>query len=314
MLGTWGGIVANRHFGKLADVWKHLALCEVLAHERPSVYAETHAGSAAYALIDDAERRYGVQRFRSVSAHDPVLADSHYAGHLDRVLGGGDHRAAGHGALRDVRLVPGSPLLAMLELTASARYVLCDTDPRSTDDLRSWAARMGLADRVVAVTGDGMAAVAEQVLDSVGSPSAASTIVHVDPYDPAAREPGSVSALEVTARLIDAGAGVVYWYGFDAPAARGWALQALHEATGAALWCGDMLVTSADGTVRDDGDLGRATAPGTGFGIVLASVTPAARDRCRALGDALARAYDGAPLPDGRAAILDFRSDATTSA
>jgi hypothetical protein len=110
----------------------------------------------------------------------------------------------------------------------------------------------------------------------------------------------------LTARLIDAGVGVMYWYGFDAPEQRRWALDALGETTGAALWCGDMLVTTADGTVYDGGHLGRATTPGTGFGIVLANVSDASTERCHALGEALARAYDGAPLPDGRAGGLDF--------
>ena len=192
----------------------------------------------------------------------------------------------------------------MLELGASSRYVLCDMDPASTEDLRAWASRHGLTERVTVITGDGMAAVAAHVLDTA---AAASTVVHVDPYDPDAREAGSQSALELTARLIDAGAGVMYWYGFDAPARRCWALHTLHAATGAALWCGDMLVTAADGDVRGDGDLGRATTPGTGCGIVLANVRPRTIDRCAALGTALARAYDGVPLPDGGPGALDFR-------
>jgi len=291
--------MANRHFGKLGEVWKHLPLCEVLARERPSLYAETHAGSAAYAPVDDPERRYGVYGFRAVADRDAVLADSRYTAHLDRLLGAGDHTVGAASGGHDGALVPGSPALAMLELGASSRYVLCDMDPASTEDLRGWASWHGLADRVTTVTGDGMAAVAVHVLETA--------VVHVDPYDPDAREVGSQSALELTARLIKAGAGIMYWYGFDAPAQRSWALRTLHAATGAALWCGDILVTAPDGGVRDDGDLGRSTTPGTGCGIVLANVRQQAVDRCAALGTALARAYDGVPLPDGRPGALDFR-------
>jgi 23S rRNA (adenine2030-N6)-methyltransferase len=79
--------VANRHFGKLGDVWKHLPLCEVLTVERPSRYAETHAGSAADAPLDDPERRYGVHRFSSVAHRDAVLAGSRYAAHLELGVG-----------------------------------------------------------------------------------------------------------------------------------------------------------------------------------------------------------------------------------
>lgn len=39
--------MANRHFGKFADAWKHLVLGEVLVATSPARYAETHAGSAA---------------------------------------------------------------------------------------------------------------------------------------------------------------------------------------------------------------------------------------------------------------------------
>jgi 23S rRNA A2030 N6-methylase RlmJ len=46
--------MANRHFGKLADVWKHGALLAVLDRERPARYAETHAGSGTYPLPQDA--------------------------------------------------------------------------------------------------------------------------------------------------------------------------------------------------------------------------------------------------------------------
>ena len=280
--------MANRHFGKLADVWKHLPLCEVLAQERPSLYAETHAGSAAYEALDNAERRYGVRAFHSAAERHPVLADSRYAVHLGQALGGG--------------WIPGSPLVAMLELGTSAHYVFCDVDAASIDDLSTWADRLGLAGQTATIRGDGMAAVAEHVLDGSERPA----VVHVDPYDPHAHEPGSLSALELTARLIASGAAVIYWYGVDAPDQRLWALDALGEATDAALWCGDMLVTTADGAVHDDGHLGRGTTPGTGFGIVLANVSQASTDRCRAMGVALARAYDGTPLPDGRAGALDF--------
>ena len=48
--------MANRHFGSIADVWKHAVLVEVLEREPPAHYAETHAGSGAYPLAHDGER------------------------------------------------------------------------------------------------------------------------------------------------------------------------------------------------------------------------------------------------------------------
>jgi 23S rRNA A2030 N6-methylase RlmJ len=69
-------VMANRHFGKLADVWKHAALAEVLELERPRRYAETHAGSAAYPIVHDTEREFGILRFLQVAANFEVLARS----------------------------------------------------------------------------------------------------------------------------------------------------------------------------------------------------------------------------------------------
>jgi hypothetical protein len=43
--------MANRHFGKLADVWKHAALVEVLEREPPSRYAETRVADSGTRLV-----------------------------------------------------------------------------------------------------------------------------------------------------------------------------------------------------------------------------------------------------------------------
>lgn len=47
------------------------------------------------------------------------------------------------------------------------------------------------------------------------------------------------------------------------------------------------------------GDLGRATTPGTGFGVVLANLPLGVLSACAAAGSALASAYTGVTLPGG---------------
>ena len=42
---TENGYTYN-HFAKPADVWKHLALCEVMGNEQPKVYVETNSACA----------------------------------------------------------------------------------------------------------------------------------------------------------------------------------------------------------------------------------------------------------------------------
>ena len=289
--------MANRHAGRLADIWKHLVLAEVLGATRPRLYAETHAGHATYPLDVPAtpaarrdsrpadpvaERIYGAARFQDVMDADAALAASRY-GRVLRDL------ASASG------LLPGSPAVAMAELGAHATYLLCDLDPDSTANITHWAIVTGLADRVATVTADGMQAVARRVLG--GAADAGSTFVHVDPCDPWAIGVGGLSALDLARALIIQGVAVMYWYGYDRPAQRTWALAELsgHRP----LWCVDLMVTAADGGVRADGRLGRATTPGTGSGIVCAHVGEPALERCRLLGRALADAYRGVPLPSG---------------
>jgi hypothetical protein len=283
--------MANRHFAKIADVWKHLPLVEILSIERPRGYWESHAGSAAYAMSDDAERRYGALRFFDVAPSVPSLASSRYLGHL-RALN----------PLGAVDLYPGSSLLAMRELGTDCSYGFCDLDPDSVRDLDEWATRLVVDASVVGA--DGMAELYEKLL--VGD-DARDVFVHVDPYNPWLAGPTGVCALDLAAAAAGRGCGLMYWYGYSCPEYRAWAFDDLAaRATGTSLWCGDIMVESRDGGVSSDGDLGVATTPGTGFGIVTANISRPAVVACASLGAALAAMYADTPLPDGTVGRLDF--------
>lgn len=289
--------MANRHFAKLADVWKHLPLAEILAIERPQGYWESHAGSAEYAFTEDPERRYGARRFIEIADSYPALARSRYLTHLRSM-----NRSPG-----GPTTYPGSPRLAMLELGGECSYVLCDIDPASVASLRESVAQLGLEARALVVADDGRAALHETLATTVDTDA---VLVHVDPFDPRSAGPSGFSTLDVAFELIDHGAGLVYWYGYDRPDHRAWALDELSAGTsGRSLWCGDILVTSTtDPRARHDGDLGVATTPGTGFGIVCANISDQAIAACQQLGEELSDAYDGVPLPDGSPGSLDFAS------
>lgn len=284
--------MANRHFGKVADVWKHMVLVEVLAGERPNTYAETHAGSASYRMVRDAERRFGVLTFLAACREESTLAGSGYARHLQRLSGG------------TPSIYPGSAHLAMLECGARAQYLLADTDPSSAADLEHRAAHLNLRDRVEVVTADGITAVGSRFLDSQPRDR---SLVHMDPFDPHL-ESGGISALDLAVDLARAGVGLVYWYGYDMVEDRGWPLARFEAGGVASVWCGDVLVTDGRGATDAGGDLGRATTPGTGFGVVVANVADPTRARCTELGTALANAYRGSTLPDGRPGALNFVS------
>jgi 23S rRNA A2030 N6-methylase RlmJ len=280
--------MANRHFGKFADVWKHLILDEVVAGVRPEGYAETHAGSAAYPLPEEPERRYGVLGFLDGLAASPTLSDSKFARVVSGFAGG------------EPRLYPGSALQVMTLLGDASAYLLCDLDPASTADLRAWASRLGLRHCQV-VQQDGMAAVRDWL------PSTRNVVVHIDPFDPFAHQDDSPSAVELAAEVAEAGHSLVYWYGYDRPAERAWAFGEIGSRSSAPLWCGDALVSSYDHQPDDDGDLGQATTPGTGCGIVLANVprdvTAAGEDVARAL----VEHYAGKALPNGERGRLDLK-------
>lgn len=246
--------MANLHFGKIADVWRHAALAEVLEREPPGRYAETHAGSGsgAYAVAADREREFGILRFPEVAPRFAVLARSRYRAVAAAYVDG------------DRSLCPGSALLAMTILGDASSYLLCDLDPESVTDLRRWSRELGLSSCGVAET-DGMAAVAAWLDGEARGPG----LVHIDPFDPDDKRPGGYSALELAARVADSGTRLVYWYGYDEPGDQAWALKRLATLTKAPLWCGDVLVTGAS---NGPGDLGLATTPGTGFGVILANL------------------------------------------
>ncbi len=186
-------------------------------------------------------------------------------------------------------------------LGESADYLLCDTDPESVADLRAWAQQWGRTQCHVE-QGDGMVAVDAWLGEGDGP-----TLVHVDPFDPFASAEGGRSAIDLAGHAADSGAALVYWYGYDTPQQRGWPLGRLGELTAAALWCGDVLVTAADGATRSDGSLGEATTPGTGFGVVLANVTTDCHVVVERLGRALAQGYQGTVLPSGEPGALDVQ-------
>ncbi|MHA3705064.1 hypothetical protein ACXR2U_23070 [Jatrophihabitans sp. YIM 134969] len=261
----------NHHAGRLGDVWKHLVLAEVVRAERPERYAETHAGHAVNPLPDDPERRYGI-RHAAAAFHRP----SAYLDIARRYLVDSAY--------------PGSAAIA-LSIRPEADALLADTDPESVADLRAWTARSA-ATHTRVVTADGPAALGPWLAEG-------RALVHVDPFDAA-------EVLEFAADVVTAGHGLVFWYGYDHPDDRAWPLAELGLPD---LWAGDLLVTTADGSVEDDGDLGEATTPGTGCGVVLAGVDPTLGRRCEALGDALVAAYDGTPLPDGTPGALDLLVD-----
>jgi len=83
--------MANPHFGNLGDVWKHVALAEALASERPLNYWETHAGSATYLLSHSPARDYGAYYLLEGGRRSSILSQSPYYQELKRFFQDDEH-------------------------------------------------------------------------------------------------------------------------------------------------------------------------------------------------------------------------------
>lgn len=275
--------MANSHFGKISEVWKHAVLAEVLDQDRPRCFGETHAGSADYSLTHSPERDYGIYGFWDRRSGDPTLRTSAYARILDALP-----REAGR-----PRRCPGSPLVAMEILGASTEQVYFDTDPASARTIAGVAEQLGIASHVRTEARDGCSGVIEAHLHH---PDAC---VHIDPFDPF--EPGSVngpSPVDVARTLSDAGTRVLYWYGYETAEERTWAWDEIAAIVPAVRWwIGDIQYAEPE---TDSGIVGS--------GVLMANVSDPAIERCEAFGGALASAYFEGPLPSGNRGSLAFRS------
>lgn len=283
--------MTNRHFGRISEVWKHLVLAEVLATERPEAFLDTHAGDALYPVVDDPERSYGVMGFNDVVDDHPTLRNSAYAAVLSGMRNG-----------PSLVGIPGGPLVAMEVLGHDGEYVFCDLDPNSAGNIRDTATSLGVRSAQVLTT-DGMSAVHA----ALATRDATNVVVFIDPFDHHALGPSGLSALNVAVVAAHAGAVVVYWYGYNRIDRRHWIVDELALRDGDSdWWCGDLMVSVEDADMTD-GDLGVASSPGTGSGLVCINASAAAIERCTLLGTALADAYRDRPLPSGQPGDLNFR-------
>jgi 23S rRNA (adenine2030-N6)-methyltransferase len=286
--------MANVHYARIGDVWKHLPFAEVLSIERPGRYWESHAGSSSYSLTRSPERDYGVFYFLERAAGcSSALKGSAYR----RLLDPRERSERG----RTPQTYPGSPRIAM-ELLGSAggRFVFCDLDGASLANIAEDARALGVpARRVRLVQGDGVSTL-DGEFASLTEDEAAGTFLHVDPYRPLEPGLGGETPLGLFTRAAERGVGCMLWYGFDARSDRALVVEALREGIGGGAWYGEVSLRAEDlSEVGFD--------PGVlGCGVVMCNVGQEALAACGRLGEGLARAYSGARLPNGGDGALEF--------
>jgi hypothetical protein len=203
---------------------------------------------------------------------------------------------------------PGSALLAMRMLGKDAEYLLCDLDPESVASLNAAAAELGLREKDVVREADGMTTVVEEARKLKGESEG--VVVTIDPFQPF-EIAGGISALELAAGLIEDDFKVLYWYGYDTPEQRSYPMGVLREyarEAGTSVWCGDLMLVAAAGQSEQEVEqlLAGAEGPGAGCGVVCGNFSQASLDRCARLGEAVAKAWEDARLPNGSPGALEF--------
>jgi 23S rRNA A2030 N6-methylase RlmJ len=286
--------MANKHFGNIGDIWKHLPLAEILAIEGPRAYWESHAGSARYALTHCHERDYGIFGFLKRASRSELLSSCRFRLLLDELKSGG----------ASLGVYPGSPLIAMMVLGDGPSYLFCDLDGDSLATVGERARSLEItAGRLRCVQDDGAATLLEG-LGRMPGDDAGQTLIFIDPFE---IEPSSLALFSRAAAL---GTKVLLWYSFDSSAEQESLRQLVgssvthHGAEGAVsrLWFGEVHLRDLD---RPDPGFN----PGVrGCGIVCANLSDRAVQASAGLGRELARAYEGASLPSGGSGALDFRS------
>lgn len=279
--------MANPHFGKIGDVWKHLVLGDLLDRLRPRRSWETHAGSGTYPLDRSWEREYGVLTMLREAPRAPAIDASRYAW-LVRTLPPGDDEQPRY---------PGSARLAMEVLGDTATYLLCDLDPGSVADLKRSARELDLADVVRVERADGLATIWSEA-QGIAPEAAASTFVLIDPFDEGERSADGMDALDLFASLTAAGFPTALWHGYDEAEDRD-AIRSRVAVGGSPTHSLDIDTAFFRGETTLNPGVG-------GSAMFLANVPSDDVAHVERLGKQLAACYDEVLMPDGSPGSLRF--------
>lgn len=117
------------HYGKFADVWKHLSLCSVLEIQRPLRYIESNSAFPWYILSRTPEQDHGIFTFLDRAHATGLLKDTPYY----RL----EHRAHEH---RQGPVYLGSPALALNILKRSTKeFTFFDIDEQALESIRQYS-------------------------------------------------------------------------------------------------------------------------------------------------------------------------------
>jgi len=273
--------MANHHYGRIGDIWKHLPLAEILSIEKPAEYWESHAGSARYPLTHSWQRDYGVFYFLSHAAESEALSASNYRKLL----------------VECVNFYPGSSEIAMRVLGPDATYILCDTDPESITSLRISAIELGIP-QARCENADGNDLLWNEITH-LSRERARQLFVHLDPWScMTPSEQNGRTILDLFRELSRKGASALLWVGFDSIDQR----DAIVEQFDGGNWFGEIQLELIKNPRPE-------LNPGVfGCGLCGANLNARAVEAVERLGRELACIYEAAVIAPGACGRLRYQS------
>lgn len=185
------------HFGKPADIWKHLALCEVINNENPDVYIETNSACAAYQLSRTPEQEYGIYHFIEQAVNYEELYRSVYFG-LEQLA-------------MDTSRYIGSPGLAMSILGRRVeRFVFFDIQATPLENIATFATEKGLIKKTTTIQQDSIIGISDQL-----NTCTESTLIHIDPYAINVASTNGLNYMDIFVKASGKGMKCFLWYGFN---------------------------------------------------------------------------------------------------
>lgn len=184
------------HYGKQADVFKHLVLCEVLNNEIPTVYIDTNSASAVHQLEHTPEQDYGIYHFLQSASVTDKLKDSLY------------YRLESGAMLKGCYY--GSPALAMKVMRENAnKYYFFDLESKSLENIRAFADVEHLDNRIIIRNCDSTKGVMD--LLPILSETA---FLHIDPYEIDVKGIDGHTYFDIFVQATQLGMKCLLWYGF----------------------------------------------------------------------------------------------------
>lgn len=183
------------HFGKQPDVFKHLALCEILQIESPHTYIDTNSACAIYTLNRTPEQDYGIYHFLNSAKNIRILNESLYY-NLEK------ENVA-------INKYLGSPALAMNLNKTIKKYLFFDLDNSSLDNIKDYASNIGLLQSIRLFNVDSIEGTL-QILSELHN----NTFLHIDPYEINKCNSNGHTYIDVLVKATQKGMKCLLWYGF----------------------------------------------------------------------------------------------------